>query len=348
MTYREIYEKGYKLLQAAGVEEAALDARLLLEAVCNTNRNDLLVHGERLVATEDEERYQAMLAKRAQRIPLQHITGIQEFMGLEFQVNEHVLIPRQDTEILVEEVLRELHDGMRILDMCTGSGCILLSLLHYSNDCQGVGVDISEDALQVARANAVRILGEAAVKAFGEDSAKVADDKELSGENSASTGEKVFCENVAGCSECAAEYPNENTVGSAKVVVKSLGEDIADNVGMVHFLQSDLFEKVTGKYEFIVSNPPYIQSAVIETLMPEVKDYEPRLALDGCEDGLFFYRKIVKESRNYLTKGGMLYFEIGYDQAEAVSRLMEEAGFVEIKVVKDYAGLDRVVYGTYV
>lgn len=276
MTYRELYGKGCAALEAAGVEEAALDARLLIEYVCDTTRNDLLVHGERLIEREQEEKYRQLIAKRASRIPLQHLTGNQDFMGLTFRVNEHVLIPRQDTEILVEEVLKELHDGMRILDMCTGSGCILISLLHYSNDCKGVGADISEDALAVARENAERLLYGGAV-----------------------------------------------------------------------FVRSDLFENVTGKYDFIVSNPPYIRSDVIPTLMPEVKDHEPVQALDGAEDGLYFYRRIVSEGRAYLVRGGKLYFEIGHDQAEAVSELMRDAGFLEITVVKDYAGLDRVVYGYY-
>ena len=276
MTYRELYGKGCAALEAAGVEEAALDARLLIEYVCDTTRNDLLVHGERLIEREQEEKYRQLIAKRASRIPLQHLTGNQDFMGLTFRVNEHVLIPRQDTEILVEEVLKELHDGMRILDMCTGSGCILISLLHYSNDCKGVGADISEDALAVARENAERLLYGGAV-----------------------------------------------------------------------FVRSDLFENVMGKYDFIVSNPPYIRSDVIPTLMPEVKDHEPVQALDGAEDGLYFYRRIVSEGRAYLVRGGKLYFEIGHDQAEAVSELMRDAGFLEITVVKDYAGLDRVVYGYY-
>lgn len=276
MTYRELYGKGCAALAAAGIEEAALDARLLIEYVCDTTRNDLLVHGERLIEREQEEKYRQLIEKRASRIPLQHLTGNQDFMGLTFRVNEHVLIPRQDTEILVEEVLKELHDGMRILDMCTGSGCILISLLHYSNDCKGVGADISEDALAVARENAERLLYGGAV-----------------------------------------------------------------------FVRSDLFENVTGKYDFIVSNPPYIRSDVIPTLMPEVKEHEPVQALDGAEDGLYFYRRIVSEGRAYLVRGGKLYFEIGHDQAEAVSELMRDAGFLEITVVKDYAGLDRVVYGYY-
>lgn len=280
MTYRECYEKGSRILNEAGIEESTLDARLLLEAVCGTNRNDLLVHGEQPVEPEAEEKYFGWIGKRAGRIPLQQLTGEQDFMGLTFNVNEHVLIPRQDTEILVEEVLKELHDGMRILDMCTGSGCILLSLLHYSNDCEGLGVDLSAEALKVAGRNVLKVL----------------------------TPEK-------------AEH--------------------------AHFLQSDLFEKVEGKFEIIVSNPPYIASAEVEKLMPEVRDHEPRMALDGTEDGLHFYRRIIEEAGKHLVSSGMLFFEIGYDQGQAVSELMRTEGYCEVQVVQDYAGLDRVVLGTY-
>lgn len=281
MTYRECYEQGCRTLQAAGIEEAALDARLLLEVVCGTDRNDLLVHGEQPVAPEAEEKYLNWIRQRAEHIPLQQLTGEQGFMGLTFSVNEHVLIPRQDTEILVEEVLKELHDGMRVLDMCTGSGCILLSLLHYSNDCEGLGVDLSAEALEVAGRNVLKVL----------------------------TPEK-------------AEH--------------------------AHFLQSDLFEKVEGKFEIIVSNPPYIASAEVEKLMPEVRDHEPRMALDGTEDGLYFYRRIIEEAGKHLVSSGMLFFEIGYDQGQAVSELMRTEGYCEVQVVQDYAGLDRVVFGTYV
>lgn len=280
MTYRECYEQGCRTLQAAGIEEAALDARLLLEAVCGTDRNDLLVHGEQPVAPEAEEKYLNWIRQRAEHIPLQQLTGEQGFMGLTFSVNEHVLIPRQDTEILVEEVLKELHDGMRVLDICTGSGCILLSLLHYSNDCEGLGVDLSAEALEVAGRNVLKVL----------------------------TPEK-------------AEH--------------------------AHFLQSDLFEKVEGKFEIIVSNPPYIASAEVEKLMPEVRDHEPRMALDGTEDGLYFYRRIIEEAGKHLVSSGMLFFEIGYDQGQAVSELMRTEGYCDVQVVQDYAGLDRVVLGTY-
>ena len=280
MTYRECYEKGSRILNEAGIEESTLDARLLLEAVCGTDRNDLLVHGEQPVAPEAEEKYLNWIRQRAEHIPLQQLTGEQDFMGLTFSVNEHVLIPRQDTEILVEEVLKELHDGMRVLDMCTGSGCILLSLLHYSNDCEGLGVDLSAEALEVAGQNVLKVL----------------------------TPEK-------------AEH--------------------------AHFLQSDLFEKVEGKFEIIVSNPPYIASAEVEKLMPEVRDHEPRMALDGTEDGLHFYRRIIEEAGKHLVSSGMLFLEIGYDQGQAVSELMRTEGYCEVQVVQDYAGLDRVVLGTY-
>ena len=280
MTYRECYEQGCRTLQAAGIEEAALDARLLLEAVCGTDRNDLLVHGEQPVAPEAEEKYLNWIRQRAEHIPLQQLTGEQGFMGLTFNVNEHVLIPRQDTEILVEEVLKELHDGMRVLDMCTGSGCILLSLLHYSNDCEGLGVDLSAEALEVAGRNVLKVL----------------------------TPEK-------------AEH--------------------------AHFLQSDLFEKVEGKFEIIVSNPPYIASAEVEKLMPEVRDHEPRMALDGTEDGLYFYRRIIEEAGKHLVSSGMLFFEIGYDQGAAVKELLDIHGFKDTRVIQDLTGKDRVVCGTW-
>lgn len=275
MNYRKLYETGKDRLEKAGIQEAALDARLLLEEVCRTDRNTLLVHGDRAVTEEEETQFRIFIERRSAHEPLQQITGWQEFMGLRFSVTEDVLVPRQDTETLVEEVMRYLRDGMEILDVCTGSGCILLSLLRYSNGCRGVGCDISEKALAVAGQNA-----------------------------------------------------------------KELGIS-------AQFIQSDLFESIEGRFEYIVSNPPYIRKDVIPTLMEEVRDYEPLIALDGGEDGLDFYRKITREATEHLYSGGMLFFEIGYDQGEAVKLLMEEEGYEEVTVSQDLAGLDRVVYGTF-
>lgn len=273
MNYTEAFLMGMQKLKEAEIGEAQLDARLLLEEVCGTDRNTLLCHGDREVSEAEEEQYRKALEQRAVHVPLQHLLGYQDFMGLRFQVNEHVLIPRQDTEILVEEAMRYLHDGMRILDLCTGSGCILLSLLHYSNDCEGTGVDISKEALQVAALNA-ELLG---IKA--------------------------------------------------------------------DFLKSDLYEKVTGKFDLLVSNPPYIERKVIPTLMEEVREYDPYIALDGGEDGLDFYRRIIGGAQDYLKRGGQILMEIGSGQAQAVSELLREAGFKEIDVCRDFAGLDRVVSG---
>lgn len=153
MKYRDLYNQGIEKLSSESIPDAKIDARLLLEYVCKTDRNALFLKGDMEVADEESNVYFELISKRMKHIPLQHLTGEQEFMGLTFLVNKHVLIPRQDTECLVEIVLKHMHDGMRILDMCTGSGCILISLLHYSNDCQGVGVDLSEEALKVATHN---------------------------------------------------------------------------------------------------------------------------------------------------------------------------------------------------
>lgn len=157
MTYSELYREGVGILTDADILEAALDARLLLEYICKTDRNTLLAHPEMEVMDVQAEMYRVLIGKRSRHIPLQHITGHQEFMGLNFNVNESVLIPRQDTEYVVEEVLKYTQDGMRVLDMCTGSGCILLSIMNYKNNIQGVGVDISEKALEVARHNATNL-----------------------------------------------------------------------------------------------------------------------------------------------------------------------------------------------
>ena len=277
MTLKQAYEYGQEQLKNAEIDDAALDAWYLLEYVTGVSRAMYFLDMNREISLEQETKYRSYVATRAKHVPLQHITGVQEFMGLEFLVNEHVLVPRQDTEVLVECVLEDLKSGMHILDMCTGSGCILLSLLKLCgmSNVKGVGVDISEEALKVAKQNAEKLEVNA------------------------------------------------------------------------RFISSDLFCDVEGKYDVIVSNPPYIRTSVIEELKEEVKFHDPFIAWDGKEDGLYFYRRIVEESPKYLIKGGKLYFEIGHDQGEDVSKLMKDAGFVDVTVKKDLAGLDRVVFGMY-
>jgi len=276
MRYKELYELGCLKLKAADISDYKTDSRLLLEAVMNTSLNDLFVRPDMEVDEESEKKYNEYLALRSKHTPLQHITGKQEFMGLEFKVSPDVLVPRQDTENLVEEVLKDLHDGMRVLDMCTGSGCILLSLLHYSNDCVGLGADISEKALNIAKENA----------------------KNLSIENA-------------------------------------------------EFIQSDLFENVKGKFDILVSNPPYIRTCEIENLMPEVRDHDPFIALNGHESGVYFYEKIIDKAGEFLKRGSLVAFEIGNDEGREVKSLMENAGYKNVEIIKDYGGNDRIVKGFY-
>lgn len=275
MNLHEAYEYGKETLISAGIDDAATDAWYLLEDATGVSRQKYFLNPKTEIGREEEERYLLSIEKRATRIPLQHITGKQEFMGFSFRVNEHVLIPRQDTESLVESVLDALRPGMEVLDMCTGSGCILLSLLKLTEGISGTGVDISKEALEVAGVNA-----------------------------------------------------------------KALGVE-------ARFVQSDLFENITGSYDVIISNPPYIRTEVIKGLQDEVRLYDPFIALDGKEDGLYFYRRIIADCQNFLKPGGRVYFEIGHDQGDDVKALMAEAGFTGVTVKKDLAGLDRVVFGVY-
>lgn len=273
MTLEAAYRYGVKQLEQAGIENAEGDSWYLLEYVLKTDRSGYYLHKREPMQQEKFTLYEALLQKRAKHIPLQHLTGEQEFMGLPFYVNSQVLIPRQDTEILVERVLEIMKPGKRILDICTGSGCIIISLYCFSEAVQAVGADISSAALETAKKNAAR------------------------------------------------------------------------NNAEVSFIESDLFSNIQDKFDVIVSNPPYIPSAEIEKLMPEVRDYEPRNALDGKGDGLEFYRRLVKESPQYLNPEGWLCLEIGYNQGESVCSLMKSQGFGKILVKKDLAGLDRVVTG---
>jgi len=269
-TYKKLLEFARDQLKESGISDADIDAWLLLAHAFGISRAWYYLHSDDEVSEADALRLLKLVKKRAMRIPLQHITGIQEFAGLEFEVNGDVLIPRQETELLVEEVLG-VCDGKDVLDMCCGSGCIIISIARLGRPGRTVAADISEKALALAKKNA------------------------------------------------------------AKHQVN------------VEFVQSDLFAAIDGSFDIIVSNPPYIPSSEIESLMPEVRDHEPRLALDGTKDGLEFYRRIAAASGQHLKKGGRIYLEIGYNQAEAVTKLLSGAGFCDLNVKKDLSGHDRIV-----
>lgn len=286
MTLYDLLNESSEILSRAGDADAENDAKLLLFEAFHLDLVHFLMDRLRPLSEEDEQMreqirvYRGMIAKRASRIPLQQILGSQEFMGLDFFVNEHVLIPRQDTETLVELVLAEQQGPeKKLLDVCTGSGCIAISLAVKGGYESVTAADLSEEALKVAKKNA-----------------------------------------------------------------ETHHTEIA-------FYQGDLFgalqQKEKETFDIITSNPPYIPTAVIATLEPEVREHEPMMALDGTEDGLLYYRRIAAEAGSWLKPGGAIYLEIGYDQGEAVSGLLRDAGFTGVRVVKDLPGKDRVVCGTW-
>ena len=269
---RDIIKKAQNTLEAADIADSQVDSWLLAEFVFGITRVKYYANMQMTVDGRSAEKYNELVNQRAGHIPLQHIIVTQEFMGLTFKVNENVLIPRQDTELLVENVVDYLgNDERTVLDMCTGSGCIAVSIDRLSKNSKVTAVDISEKALEVAQEN--------------------------------------------------------NRLNNAKVT----------------FIQSDLFTNVTGKYDIIVSNPPYIRTDEIPKLMEEVKSHEPVMALDGMEDGLYFYKKICGEASDYLNDNGKIFFEIGYDQGDDVSEILRQNRFCNIEVLKDLSGNDRVV-----
>lgn len=282
MTLRSLLEWGEDQLILADVPEAELCAWYLLQACFDEkmDRSRFFLRREEEVCAGTKEKYEAYVEKRKRRMPLEYITGYTEFMGLPFAVDEHVLIPRQDTETLVE-IVYPMCEGKRVLDLCTGSGCIGLSIGVWGKPSHLVLGDISEEALAVAERN---------LKRFQE------------------------------------------------------GEDYRYRT-VTELVRGDLFENIRGVFDWIVSNPPYIESETIPGLMPEVARFEPVAALDGGRDGLDFYREIIRRAPMYLADHGMLCFEIGDQQGSAVSALMRRRGFEEIEIRKDLAGNDRVVLG---
>lgn len=273
MTNRQILSEAVAKLKSAEIEEAESDAWILFSEVMGMDRTSYLVGMNDEVSDDKAAEFNRYISMRLERIPVQYITGKTCFMGFDFKVTEDVLIPRFDTEILVDEALKQIKPGECVLDMCTGSGCIAVAVKLLTRDVLVSAADISPKALAVANDNA----------------------------------------------------KNNNAV--------------------ISFIQTNMFSSIQEKYDVILSNPPYIKTADIDELLDEVKNREPRLALEGGADGLVFYRILAKEGYMHLNDGGRIIMEIGYDQGKAVSNLLKENNFADIKVIQDLAGLDRVVCG---
>lgn len=278
LTYRQMCHNGAAILADAGITDAEYDSFALLEYITGMDRTAYILNGSKSVPEDITERYDAVIDRRSSHIPLQHITGQAWFYGRSFNVNSDVLVPRQDTDVLVSEALKVINAKDSVLDMCTGSGCIIITLALEKKLGRAVGADISEAALKVASGNR----------------------------------EKLGADDVT-------------------------------------FVKSNIFSDINVNdaelFDVIVSNPPYIATGEIETLTEEVRIHDPYIALDGFEDGLHFYREITQQSMNYIKSGGWLLYEIGCTQAHDVSDIMSEYGYSNIKVIKDLAGLDRVVMG---
>lgn len=275
MKIKQLLQIAVNNLKDNKIEEPILKARLLLAYILDVNKEYIVIHDDDEVEVSKQKEYENGIQKLINYIPLQHITHRQEFMKLNFYVNENVLIPRPDTEILVEEVInfcnKNVKKAYKILDLCAGSGAIGIAIATYVSNSQVTCVDISKEALEIAKKNAK-----------------------------------------------------------------------LNNSSNIEFIKSDMFENVVGKYDIIVSNPPYIKKQVISTLNKEVQK-EPIIALDGGKDGLHFYRVIADKSYNYINNSGMLFLEIGYDQKEEVISLLENKGYKNVYSKKDLNGNNRII-----
>jgi len=287
-TVRRLAEWATQDFRARGIDTPRLDAELILSQVLRLTRTQLILDYDRELEPEELAKLRAMIQRRRAREPLAYLRGHREFYGREFAVDKRVLVPRPDTEALVDVALRRtapLALAARVLDLCTGSGAVAISLAKERPTTRVLGTDVSEEALTVARANA-RALG-------------------------------------------------------------------AYNVGFVH---ADLFEGIAAvleragwprRFDLVVSNPPYIPSAEIQTLMPDVRDHEPHLALDGGASGLEFYRRIAHEAPEWLVPGGVLALEVGAGQAPEVTAMLADRGFSDVRSERDLARIERVVHGVW-
>ena len=316
MTYRDMLKHGETVLQEAGVVDYKLDAWYLFEAATGLSKQLYFMEMTTEATERIEAKYNKLLKRRTNREPLQYILGSQVFMGLDFEVNEHVLIPRQDTENLVEEVNKiieamkaerasegdadandaDKNQDIDILDMCTGSGCIIISLVAMNEGVYGTAVDLSREAISVARRNAM---------------------------NNSVTDRVEFY--VGDLFDGITEHKEQKVVRAGLSCTK--------------------YGPARQTFDIIVSNPPYIPTAEIAKLMPEVGDFEPMMALDGDEDGLRFYRQIAADAPDFLKDGGYLIVEIGFDQGQDVRNIFLENNFADVCVIKDYQDNDRIVVG---
>ena len=308
MNIKQALEYGIELLKENNVDEPILKTRILLSNILEQSKEYLIVYNNEEISQEAENKFYNYLNRLAKNEPIQYITNKQEFMGLEFYVDENVLIPQPDTEILVEETIKicknfniekanennvgvDAHidplDNIKILDLCTGSGAIGISIARNIKNYEIILSDISGEALEIATRNSKTLVGETIGR------------------------------------------PQNNEKEYKRCEIK--------------IIQSDLFENINDKFDIIVSNPPYIKTEVIKTLDKEVQK-EPILALDGGEDGLDIYRRIIEQGYKYLNENGYLCLEIGYDQKEEVIELIGKTNkYTSIYSKKDLAGNDRIV-----
>ena len=315
MTLQEVYNYGTDTLKKAGIENPSVDAFYLLEFASGCDRAKYLMFKDQQVNQINFNQYDALIKKRAERIPYQYITGRANFAGLNFEVNQNVLIPRLDTEVLFENTLKVLGPESYVLDLCTGSGCIGISLKRYRPDVRVVISDISEEALKIAEHN--------------------------------------IHHNHIDVAEYDEGEPSNLTFGyDLKFGIRMIKSDLFEEMEAEN---KDAGAEFTGLFDVIVSNPPYVTEDEYEVLMPEVKNHEPKLALTAGKDGLDIYRRIIsginpdgtkcKSAKDFLKEEGTLIMEIGCSQAEAVKDLMISNGFKDVTVKKDMAGLYRVVAG---
>lgn len=281
MKIKEALKKANQILIQNNIDEVFLKSRILLAHILNVEKEYLIIHDDEVLLSLQENEFFEKVNKLCSGVPIQYLTNSQEFMGFNFYVDENVLIPQPDTEILVENVIsiiknlqKSCQKEITVLDLCTGSGIIGVCLKKHLQNVNVLSSDISSNALEIAKKNA-------------------------------------NLQNVK-----------------------------------IDFIKSDLFENIDEKFDVIVSNPPYIKTDKINELSKEVKN-EPRLALDGGQDGLDFYRRIIKESTNFFRKTGYLALEIGYDQKEAVENLFKNFKYKEIKIFKDLSDIERVIIGKY-